>query len=125
MSVRLAFLLTGILGAVAVGIGAFAAHKLKDILSPYYLDIMDKAVKYQFYHVLALGLVAVLMDRYPEAGLGMAAWFFVAGIFFFSGSLYLLTATQTKWWGAVTPIGGLSFILGWLWLSWKMFVHYK
>jgi len=125
MSVRLAFLLTGILGAVAVGIGAFAAHKLKDILSLYYLDIMDKAVKYQFYHVLAWGLVAVLMERYPEKGLGMAAWFFVAGIFFFSGSLYLLTATQTKWWGAVTPIGGLSFILGWLWLSWKMFVHYK
>jgi uncharacterized membrane protein YgdD (TMEM256/DUF423 family) len=49
----------------------------------------------------------------------------VAGILFFSGSLYLLTATQMKWWGAVTPIGGLSFILGWLFLSWKMFVHYK
>lgn len=125
MSVRLAFLLTGIFGAIAVGIGAFAAHKLKDILSPYYLDIMDKAVKYQFYHVMALGLVAVLMDRYPEAGLGMAAWFFVAGIVFFSGSLYMLTATQVKLWGAVTPIGGVGFILGWLWMAWKMFTVLK
>jgi len=125
MSVRLAFLLTGIFGAIAVGIGAFAAHKLKDMLSPYYLDIMDKAVKYQFYHVMALGLVAVLMDRYPEAGLGMAAWFFVAGIGFFSGSLYMLTATQVKLWGAVTPIGGVGFILGWLWMAWKMFTVLK
>jgi uncharacterized membrane protein YgdD (TMEM256/DUF423 family) len=125
MSVRIAFLLTGILGAIAVGIGAFAAHKLKDVLSPYYLDIMDKAVKYQFYHVLALGLVAVLMDRYPEAGLGLVAWFFVAGILFFSGSLYMLTATQVKLWGAVTPIGGVGFIAGWLLLSWKMYSLYK
>lgn len=93
---------------LAVGLGAFGAHALKSRLSPEMLAIFETGVKYQVYHALALLLLAALR------GPGKAAWCFTAGIVIFSGSLYLLALTGTRKWGAVTPIGGLLFLVGWL-----------
>jgi uncharacterized membrane protein YgdD (TMEM256/DUF423 family) len=93
---------------LAVGLGAFGAHALKARLSPEMLAIFETGVKYQVYHALALLLLASLR------GPSKAAWCFTAGIAIFSGSLYILALTGEKKWGAVTPIGGVLFLAGWL-----------
>ena len=93
---------------LAVGLGAFGAHALKERLSPEMLTIFETGVRYQVYHALALLLLAALR------GPGKAAWCFTAGIVLFSGSLYILALTGVKKWGAVTPIGGVLFLAGWL-----------
>jgi len=100
-------------GFLAVGLGAFGAHGLKDILNRNgTASIWEKAVFYQFIHTLMLFILA---RRSP---LDSGPWFsFLAGIFIFSGSLYLLALTNLKWFGAITPVGGLSFLVGWLWLA--------
>jgi len=101
---------------LAVLIGAFAAHGLKQSLSPYALGIIETAVRYQMYHALALFIVALvsLSGRFSTGGLKLAAIAFASGTILFSGSLYLIALTGTGWFGAITPIGGISFILGWL-----------
>lgn len=93
---------------LAVGLGAFGAHALKGKLDADMLAVFETGVKYQVYHALALLLLASLR------GPSKAAWCFTAGIVFFSGSLYLLALTGVRKWGAVTPIGGLLFLAGWL-----------
>ena len=93
---------------LAVGLGAFGAHALKSRLEPDMLAVFEVGVRYQVYHALALLLLAALH------GPGKAAWCFTAGIAFFSGSLYLLALTGVRKWGAVTPIGGVLFLAGWL-----------
>jgi uncharacterized membrane protein YgdD (TMEM256/DUF423 family) len=93
---------------LAVGLGAFGAHALKTRLTPEMLAIFETGVRYQVYHALALLLLAALR------GPGKAGWCFAAGIALFSGSLYLLALTGVKKWGAITPIGGLLFLIGWL-----------
>lgn len=93
---------------LAVVLGAFGAHALKNRLTPDMLAVFETGVRYQVYHALALLLLASL--RGPEK----AAWCFTAGIIVFSGSLYALALTGTRKWGAVTPIGGLLFLAGWL-----------
>ena len=93
---------------LAVGLGAFGAHALKARLEPDLLAAFEVGVRYQVYHALALLLLAALR------GPNKAAWCFTAGIVVFSGSLYLLALTGTRKWGAVTPIGGLLFLAGWL-----------
>ena len=93
---------------LAVGLGAFGAHALKARLSPEMLAVFETGVKYQVYHALALLLLAALR------GPSKAAWCFTAGIVIFSGSLYILALTGEKKWGAVTPVGGLLFLIGWL-----------
>jgi uncharacterized membrane protein YgdD (TMEM256/DUF423 family) len=93
---------------LAVGLGAFGAHALKARLEPDMLAIFETGVRYQVYHALALLLVAALR------GPSKAAWCFTAGIALFSGSLYILALTGVKKWGAVTPIGGVLFLAGWL-----------
>jgi|SRR5690606_6331877 len=110
------FLLTGsLLGALSVIIGAFGAHALKGTLeSTGRLDTFETAVKYQFYHVLALLLLGLLMSRFDHKLLNYAGYSFITGIFIFSGSLYILCLTNVGKWGAVTPIGGLFLIAGWL-----------
>jgi len=95
---------------LAVGLGAFGAHALKSRLSPDMLEVFETGVKYQVYHALALLLLASLR------GPSKAAWCFSAGIVIFSGSLYILALTGVRKWGAVTPIGGLLFLAGWLFL---------
>lgn len=112
-------LLAGILGALAVGLGAFGAHALESRLSESMLSIYETGVRYHFYHVLALLGVAVIISRWPDSGIAVAAgWLFVIGIVIFSGSLYLLAFTGVRWLGAITPIGGVAFIAGWLCLAW-------
>jgi len=106
-------------GALAVGIGAFGAHGLKPHLFDYQITIFEKGVQYQFFHVLALLAVGILLRQTPEnQWLRRAGWFFVAGIIGFSGSLYLLAcrdllAFPVGWAGPVTPLGGLCFLVGW------------
>lgn len=109
-----------ILGVFSVTIGAFAAHTLKGRISDYSLEISETAVKYQFYHVFTLLAVGILYKEFPNKILKWSGILFIAGIVLFSGSLYVLSAITAavipgyNWVGAITPIGGLCFIAGWL-----------
>ena len=98
---------------LAVVLGAFAAHGLKSKLSETLLNTFQTAVQYQMYHSLALILVVILYRQMPQPLLVYSAGFMLSGIVLFSGSLYLLALTQLKWFGPVTPLGGLCFIVGW------------
>jgi uncharacterized membrane protein YgdD (TMEM256/DUF423 family) len=100
---------------LAVAIGAFAAHGLKAVLSPYALGLVETAARYQMYHALALVLTGVLSlsPAVSKRWLEIAAVTFCVGIAVFSGSLYALALSGIGGWGAVTPVGGLAFIVGW------------
>lgn len=106
---------------LAVAFGAFGAHALKARLSPDMLVIFETGVRYQFYHALGLLFVGLLQLTRPSSSLMMAGSAFVAGILVFSGSLYILSLTGVRWWGAITPLGGLSFLVGWALLFWSTF----
>ena len=99
-----------VLGFIGVAAGAFGAHGLKGMLTPERFETFEVAVRYQMYHALAILLAALL-------GAPQAAWCFLAGVVVFSGSLYLLVLTDTRWLGAITPIGGLCFLAGWVALA--------
>ena len=99
---------------LAVILGAFAAHGLKSQLSENLLNTFQIGVQYQMYHSLALILLVVLYRQVPQSLLIYSACFMFAGIVLFSGSLYLLALTQMKWFGPVTPLGGVCFIIGWV-----------
>lgn len=104
---------------LGVAFGAFGAHALKERLSPDMLEIFNTAVQYQFYHALGLVLLGLFVaQRGAAAGGTGAAWAFTLGILFFSGSLYVLVLTGTKWLGAITPIGGVAFMVGWALFLW-------
>jgi uncharacterized membrane protein YgdD (TMEM256/DUF423 family) len=109
------FLLMGaVLGFLAVAFGAFGAHALKSRLTPEMLGVFETGVRYQMYHTLALLIVAAAIGHIGTARLlVMAGWFFFAGILLFSGSLYALALTGVGILGAVTPFGGLMFLIGW------------
>jgi len=113
------FLLLGaILGFCGVALGAFGAHALRGRLSPEMLSVFETGVRYQMYHVMALLLVSSAIGHLGAARLlNMAGWSFFAGILIFSGSLYALAVTGTTILGAVTPIGGLAFLIGWACLA--------
>ena len=108
--------IAGLLGALSVASGAFATHALKNSLTLKALEIWETATKYQMYHVLALILVALLLTRneISSSFLNLAGWAFISGIALFSGSLYALSLSNVKWLGAITPLGGLAFIIGWI-----------
>ena len=112
--------IAAIVGATAVGVGAFGAHGLEPILeSNGRLETFETAVKYHFYHALAMLAVAVWYHFQPERKILMKAmWSFLIGILIFSGSLYVLSLTGITWLGAITPLGGVAFIVGWLFLFW-------
>ena len=115
------FFLSGAVAAfIAVALGAFGAHSLKTKLSADMLNIFEIGVRYQMYHALGLIAVAWATTRWPEANLNAAGWAFIVGIVVFSGSLYLLSATDIRWLGAITPIGGLAFLTGWAILIWSI-----
>lgn len=109
------FLTAGaLLAGIAVIGGAFGAHFLKERLTPESLQTFETAVRYQFYHALALLAAGMLYKEFSNKWIKLAGNFFIAGIIFFSGSLYgLCAAPAIKWLGPVTPLGGLCFILGW------------
>ena len=114
--------IAALLGALSVVLGAFAAHKLKQMVAPEAVAVFETGVRYQFYHVFALLLVALLADKFPGRWMVWAGNCFITGIILFSGSLYVLTAlkiadnSSMNFVGAVTPIGGLFFIAGWIFL---------
>lgn len=106
------------LALLAVALGAFGAHALQERLEPGRLEVFETAVRYQFFHALALVLVALVLSRHPGGPAQVAGWGFLAGILVFSGSLYLLVFTGVARWGAVTPVGGVAFLAGWVALLW-------
>ena len=118
MDIRRTGLLGGAFGFLAVALGAFAAHALRGSLAPGELATFETGVRYQMYHALALLLVAALARPAFPAWARTAALAFTLGILIFSGSLYLLVLAQLRWMGAITPIGGVAFLVGWSALIW-------
>jgi uncharacterized membrane protein YgdD (TMEM256/DUF423 family) len=102
---------------VAVGAGAFGAHALRARLAPDLLAVFETGARYQMYHALGLLAVAWMVTRWPGPWPARAGWLFVAGTLLFSGSLYALALSGVRWLGAVTPLGGLAFLAGWLCLA--------
>lgn len=117
---KLFVLLASLSAFLGVALGAFGAHGLKTRVSPDMLAVFETAVRYQMYHALGLFAVAWIVSQWPQANAGIAGWLFVGGTLIFSGSLYLLVFTGLRWLGAITPIGGLMFLAGWLWLAWSV-----
>ena len=114
MRVNKTFLLLGALFAfLGVAFGAFGAHGLRNRISPEMLIVFETAVRYQMYHSLAILLVGLMMAPMGGPMIQTAGWAFAIGIVLFSGSLYLLALTGTTTFGAITPIGGLAFLVGW------------
>ncbi|WP_318456544.1 DUF423 domain-containing protein [Photobacterium leiognathi] len=109
--------IAAISGALTVGLGAFAAHGLKHHLSPYLLDVFKTGVQYQAWHTLALLGCGILTRFLSSKAVSYAALFFAIGIICFSGSLYALALTGIKWFGPITPMGGVCFIIGWVMLA--------
>lgn len=103
--------------ALAVSLGAFGVHALKKILSPEMLTIYHTSVEYQFYHALGLLIIGVIGFQIKSKLIGWAGILLTAGIILFSGSLYVLALSGIKGLGAITPIGGISFVAGWIVLA--------
>jgi uncharacterized membrane protein YgdD (TMEM256/DUF423 family) len=103
--------------AIAVGAGAFAAHGLRERLDGRALEVFQTGARYQIYHAVAIILAGFLAGAGASRA-AAAGWLFQAGIVLFSGSLYVVAVTGIKGLGAVTPLGGIAFIAGWLWLAW-------
>lgn len=114
------FLVTGaVFGALAVTLGAFAAHALKRMTDEATVSVFHTGVEYQFYHALALLATGILYAQFPSAWMNRAGWGFIAGTVLFSGSLYAITLLKINGGsigpaGIITPIGGLCFIYGWV-----------
>lgn len=115
---RLFVIIGALLGAVGVGAGAFGAHALRERLSPDLLGTFETAVRYHLIHVVGLLIVAWAVTRWPGTATTAAGWLFLIGIVLFSGSLYALSLTGIRVFGAITPFGGVAFIAGWLALAW-------
>jgi len=104
-------------GFLAVLAGAFGAHALRAQLSPDLLQAFETGARYQMFHALALLYVGMIAEREPRPGLRAAGWFFTIGTLLFSGSLYALALSGMRLFGAITPLGGLCFLIGWLLLA--------
>jgi uncharacterized membrane protein YgdD (TMEM256/DUF423 family) len=115
---RIFFGVGAVSAGLAVALGAFAAHGLRARLSPEALQTFETGARYHMYHALALLAVAWAVTRWPGTAVSVAGWLFIAGTLLFSGSLYLLAITGVRILGAITPVGGFAFILGWLALAW-------
>lgn len=111
--------LTGLMGVAA---GAFAAHALRGALRPELLEAFETGARYQLVHALALVVVALVLDRGGRAFV-VAGWCFLAGQVLFGGSLYVLALTGARAWGAVTPLGGLGYMAGWIALGFGLLRH--
>lgn len=99
---------------LGVALGAFGAHALRLRLGEHYMEVYKTAVLYQFVHALGLFAVAWLSSQIQDPKINLGGWMFVLGIVLFSGSLYILSITQIKIFGAITPLGGLAFLAGWI-----------
>ena len=105
-------------GLLAVALGAFGVHGLRQRLSPDMLSVFETGVRYQVYHALALFAVAWVASRWQSPQATWAGWLFVVGTVVFSGSLYILATSGARWLGAITPVGGVCLLAGWLSLAW-------
>jgi len=106
-------------GLVVVGLGAFGAHGLREVLDERGKDLWEKAVLYQMVHTLALLAVGLLQAQNPAWRLNVSGIAFVVGIVIFSGTLYAMALGAPRWFGAITPLGGTAFLVGWAWLAWN------
>ncbi len=104
---------------IAVAAGAFGAHSLRERVAPDLLAVFETAARYQMYHAPALLATAWAWTQWPGVAIRLSGWCFVTGTVLFSGSLYALALTGNRWLGAVTPLGGLAFMLGWGALAWS------
>ncbi len=113
--VRIFLLIAAIFGSLSVAGGAFASHALREKLTDRAIEIFETGARYQMYHALALLAVALLLSRteVAQALLTTAGFAFIAGVVIFSGSLYALSLSGIKWLGAITPLGGVAFLIGW------------
>ncbi len=119
MNAKLVIQISAISGFLAVALGAFGAHGLKQKLGQEMMAVYQTAVEYHFIHTLTLLAVGLLMQQWGKStALTTSASAFTIGILLFSGSLYLLSITGARWLGPITPIGGLAFLTGWLSLFW-------
>lgn len=115
---RLFFTLGSLSAFAGVALGAFAAHALKGRLESDLLVVFETGVRYQMYHAFALLAVGWACTRWSGPALRASGWLFVAGTIIFSGSLYALSLSGVRWLGAITPVGGLMLLAGWLCLIW-------
>ena len=116
------FIVIGVFAmAIGVVLGAFGAHGLKARIEPNLLAAYQTGVEYHLYHALGLILVGVLAYQFPDvSGLKWGAWCLMWGVLLFSGSLYLMAVTGIRWLGVITPLGGMAFIIGWVWIGWAL-----
>ena len=117
---RLFFIVGSLFGCLGVVLGAFGAHALKGQLSADQLMAFEVGVRYQMYHAFALLAAAWAHSKWPGIVLITSGWLFIAGTVLFSGSLYALSLSGVKWLGAITPFGGLAFVIGWLCMAWSV-----
>ena len=117
---RIFFLLGSLSAFVGVAAGAFGAHGLKSRLSVELLATFEVAARYQMYHAFGLLAVAWVLTKWPSSLANVSGWCFVIGTVLFSGSLYLLSLSGIKWLGAITPLGGVAFLAGWLCLGYAV-----
>ena len=119
MNYARAFTFVGALfGCLSVAAGAFGAHALRQKLGPDQLAVFETGARYQMYHAFALLAAAWASSQWASPAIRAAGWCFILGILLFSGSLYALALSGTRWFGAITPFGGLAFLVGWLFLAW-------
>ena len=111
---RVLFALGAASALIAVGAGAFGAHALRVRLPPDLLAVFETAARYQMYHAFGLFVAAWAVTRWPGPWPARAGWLFAAGTLLFSGSLYALALSGIRWLGAITPLGGLAFLAGWI-----------
>ena len=115
---RTFFIIASLLGGLSVALGAFGAHALRGRIEESLLANYQTGVSYMFYHALALFAAAWAVSKWPASNLPVwAGWLFVLGVVVFSGSLFVMAFTGLRWLGAITPIGGVAFIVGWLLLA--------
>lgn len=117
---RTFFIMGALLAGMGVAAGAFGAHALRARLAPEMLTVFETGVRYHLIHALALLSVAWATTRWPSHAANAAGWLFLAGILLFSGSLYALSLSGIRALGAITPLGGVAFIAGWLALAWAI-----
>jgi len=113
-------LLGSLLAGVAVAAGAFGAHMLKSVLDQPLLAVYETAARYQMYHAIGIVLVGLAARAHDHARVAVAGWAFTAGIVLFCGSLYAVALLGVRWLGAVTPLGGVAFMIGWGLLGWRV-----
>jgi uncharacterized membrane protein YgdD (TMEM256/DUF423 family) len=122
---RILVAIGALLAAVGVAAGAFGAHGLEGLVSDSRLETFDTGVRYHLIHAVALVAIGSLVEMWQVSSTRMlvAGHLLVVGVFIFSGSLYLLVLTDTPWLGAITPLGGVSLILGWCLFAWSVWTH--